>query len=85
MSIKTELQKVSEETMRFMRGKYEFNEIGNGKDELKFCDGEETILTIYIRDGYYGFLVNAEGQTVINVADMDGLEAVKFKTGGSET
>lgn len=36
MSNKTELQKVSENTMCFMRGKYVLDEVGNGKDELKF-------------------------------------------------
>lgn len=29
------LEKVSHETMVFMRGKYRLDEIGNGKDELK--------------------------------------------------
>jgi hypothetical protein len=32
------LQKVSEETMIFMRGKYTFDEIGNGTDKLTFCE-----------------------------------------------
>lgn len=57
MSDKTELQKVSEETMRFMRGKYVLDEVGNGKDELKFRRGGKTVLTIYIRDDHYDFLV----------------------------
>ena len=74
MSIKTELQKVSEETMRFMRGKYEFNEIGNGKDELAFLDGGEAVLTIYIRDGYYDFAIEQE---VIRIADLNALEKAK--------
>ena len=43
--------------MRFMRGKYVCDEVGNGKDELKFRRGGKTILTIYIRDGRYDFLV----------------------------
>ena len=30
------LKKVSEETMRFMRGNYVLDEVGNGKNELKF-------------------------------------------------
>jgi formylmethanofuran dehydrogenase subunit E len=54
---KTELQKVSEATMRFMRGKYVADEVGNGEDELKFRRGGKTILTIYIRDDRYDFLV----------------------------
>lgn len=54
---KTELQKVSEEAMRFMRGKYVADEVGNGKDELKFRRGGKTILTIYIRENRFDFLV----------------------------
>lgn len=57
MNIKTELQKVGEETMRFMRGKYVLDEVGDGKDELKFRKSGKTILTIYIRDDRYDFLV----------------------------
>lgn len=57
MSEKTMLQKVSEETMRFMRGKYLLDEVGNGKDELKFRRGGKTVLTIYIRDDRFDFLV----------------------------
>ncbi len=57
MSEKTELQKVSEETIRFLRGKYVLDEVGNGKDELKFCKEDETLLTIYIRDDRYDFLI----------------------------
>ncbi len=47
MSEKTELQKVSEETMRFMRGKYVLDEVP-GKyyeiDCLKFRQGKQTYL-----------------------------------------
>ncbi len=57
MVTKTELQRVSEETMRFMRGKYVADEVGNGKDELKFRRSGKTILTVYIRDNRYEFLV----------------------------
>lgn len=57
MSKKTELQKVSEETMRFLRGKYVLDEVGNGKDELKLRRGGKTVLTIYIREDRYDFLV----------------------------
>jgi len=53
----TELEKVSEATMRFMRGKYVCDEVGNGKDELKFRRAGKTVLTIYIREGRYDFLV----------------------------
>lgn len=57
MSGRTMLQKVSEETMCFMRGKYLLDEVGNGKDELKFRRGGKTVLTIYIRDDSFDFLV----------------------------
>jgi hypothetical protein len=57
MENKNKLEKVSEETMRFMRGKYVLDEVGNGKDELKFRRGSKTILTIYIREDRFDFLV----------------------------
>lgn len=53
----TELQKVSDKTMRFMRGKYVLDEVGDGKDELKFRRSGITVLTIYIRENHYDFLV----------------------------
>lgn len=46
----TILEQVSHETMVFMRGKYRLDEIGDGKDELKFKQGSRTIVTIYIRE-----------------------------------
>ena len=51
------LKKVSEETMRFMRGNYVLDEVGNGKNELKFRRAGKTVLTIYIREDHYEFLV----------------------------
>lgn len=57
MSEKTMLQNVSEETMRFMRGKYSLDEVGNGKDSLRFCQGNRTILTILIREDHYDFRI----------------------------
>lgn len=57
MNKKNELQKVSEEIMRYMRGNYVLDEVGNGKDELKFCKGGKTVLTIYIREDHYDFLI----------------------------
>ena len=38
-------EQISHETMVFMRGKYRLDEIGDGKDELKFKQGQKTILT----------------------------------------
>ena len=52
-----QLKKISVETMRFLRGKYALDEVGNGKDELKLQCGRKTILTIYIRDDRYDFLI----------------------------
>jgi hypothetical protein len=55
-----ELQKVSEETMRFMRGKYRLDEVP-GKyydiDCLKFRQGKKTILSINLHDDRYDFQV----------------------------
>lgn len=53
----TELEKVSHETMKFMRGKYRLDEIGDGKDELKFRQGQKTILTIYVHEDRFTFLI----------------------------
>lgn len=35
------LEKISHETMMFMREKYCLDEIGDGKDELKFKQGKK--------------------------------------------
>lgn len=53
----TELEKVSHETMKFMRGKYRLDEIGDGKDELKFKQGQKTILTVYTHEDRFTFLI----------------------------
>ena len=53
----TELEKVRLETVKFMRGKYRLDELGNGKNELKFKQGQKTILTVYIHEDKYTFLV----------------------------
>lgn len=53
----TILEQISHETMVFMRGKYRLDEIGDGKDELKFKQGAKTILTVYIHDDRYTFLI----------------------------
>ncbi len=56
----TELEKVSEETMRFMRGKYKLDEVP-GKyydiDCLKFRQGKKTILSINLHENYYDFQI----------------------------
>ncbi|HBN82957.1 MAG TPA: hypothetical protein DDZ89_03865 [Clostridiales bacterium] len=60
MNVPTELQKVSEETMRFMRGKYVLDEVA-GKyydiDCLKFRQGKKTILSINIHEDRFDFQV----------------------------
>ncbi len=43
--------------MVFMRGKYRLDEIGDGKDELKFKQGKKTILTIYTHEDRFTFLI----------------------------
>lgn len=51
------LDKISHETMVFMRGKYRLDEIGDGKDELKFRQGQKTVLTVYIHEDRFTFLI----------------------------
>ncbi|MBQ9135805.1 MAG: DUF3788 family protein [Lachnospiraceae bacterium] len=51
------LEQISHETMVFMRGKYRLDEIGDGKNELKFKQGQKTILTVYIHADKYTFLI----------------------------
>ena len=43
--------------MVYMRGKYCLDEIGDSKDELKFKQGKKTVLTVYIHDDRYTFLI----------------------------
>ena len=72
MSEKTELQKVSEETMRFMRGNYVLDEVP-GKyydiDCLKFRQGKRTILSINIHEDHYDF------QIIFGKAEREKFEA----------
>lgn len=51
------LEKISHETMVFMRGNYRLDEIGNGKNELKFKQGKRTFLTVYIHEEKFVFLI----------------------------
>lgn len=53
----TVLEQISHETMVFMRGKYRLDEIGNGSDILKFIQGKRTIVTIYIHEDKFTFLI----------------------------
>ena len=72
MSKQTQLQKVSEETMRFMRGKYVLDEVP-GKyydtDCLKFRQGKKTILSINIHKDHYAF------QVIFGKAERERFEA----------
>lgn len=74
MSKKPELQKVSEETMRFMRGKYRLDEVADKYydiDCLKFRQGKKTILSINIHDDRYDF------QLIFGKAEREKFEAVR--------
>lgn len=51
------LEQISHEAMVFMRGKYRLDEVGDGKDELKFKLGKKTILTVYLHDDRFTFLI----------------------------
>lgn len=53
----TQLEQISHAFMKFMRGKYRLDEIGDGKDELKFKQGQKTIVTVYIHEDRYTFLI----------------------------
>lgn len=68
----TELEKVSEETMRFMRGKYKLDEVP-GKyydiDCLKLRLGKKTILSINIHEDHYDF------QIIFGKTERDKFEA----------
>jgi len=69
-------KKVGGEAMRFLRGKYALDEVGNGKDEVAFRDGEQTVLTIRIQKNRYEFLFD---DACIPVADLNALELAKEK------
>ena len=51
------LENIGHETMVFMRGKYRLDEIGDGKDELKFRQGQKTVLTVYTHEDRFTFLI----------------------------
>lgn len=53
----TELERVSHAVMVFMRGKYRLDEMGDGKDELKFRQGKKTVLTVYSKEDRFDFMV----------------------------
>ena len=65
------LKNISEEIMIFMRGKYTFDEIGNGKDELAFCENGEAIFKIRLYDDRYDFYINDKCISVINLETLN--------------
>ncbi len=67
----TDLDKVRYETVKFMRGKYRLDEVGDGKNELKFKQGKKTILTIYIHEDKYTFLI------IFGKAEREKFELIK--------
>ena len=72
MPEKTMQQRISEETMRFMRGKYVLDEVP-GKyydiDCLKFRQGKRTIFSINIHEDHYDF------QIIFGKAEREKFEA----------
>jgi len=74
MNASEELKKVSEETMRFMRGNYVLDEIGDGVDKLEFCENGEAFLTIRTWDDHYDFCIDGK---CVPVAGLQALESAK--------
>ncbi len=74
MEKRTELQKIKEEVMRFMRGKYVLDEV-LGKyydiDCLRFRQGKKTIVSIHLHKDYYDF------QIIFGKAEREKFEAIK--------
>jgi len=71
---KENLQQISENIMIFMRGKYALDEIGDGKNELAFCENGNIIFTIRIYKSRYDFLIDDQ---CISVSDLETLDTVK--------
>lgn len=74
MSKKTKLQKVREEIMRFMRGKYVLDEVlGKYYDKncLRFRQGKKTIVAIILHEDHYDF------QIIFGKAEREKFEAIK--------
>lgn len=51
------LEKISYETMRFMRGNYCLDEIGDGTNALKFKDEDKTVMTVYVHEDKFTYLI----------------------------
>jgi hypothetical protein len=74
MGKENEFQKVREETLRFMRGKYALDEV-LGKyydiDCVRFRRGKKTIVSINLHEDHYDF------QLVFGKAEREKFEAMK--------
>ena len=70
------MKKVSEEIMRFMRSKYALDEIGNGADELIFCEQDDILLKIRIYNDHYDFYIDND---CISVMNLETLESIKLR------
>ena len=68
------MRKISQETMIFMRGKYLFDEIRNGINELAFYNKNDLILKIGINYDNFKFYINDQ---CIHVNDIETLNTVK--------
>ena len=80
------LEQISHETMVFMRGKYCLDEIGNEIDELKFKQGQKTILTIYThkdRSVSYTHLDVYKRQFLLGV--MGGVKTESIRLPGAQS
>ena len=70
----SKLQQAEVETMRFIRGKYMLDEIGDGDDTLAFCENGKTFFSIRIYLDRYDFHI---GDKIITVIDLETLKAAK--------
>ena len=81
MNIKTELQKVNEEIARFIYGKYIVDQVGNGKDEVKFQCGDVMIAKILIhKDGYDFYINNSPPITVRCLKELETVKEIILQT-----
>lgn len=67
----TELDMIKLETVKFLRGKYKLDEVGNGVDQIKFKQGQKTIVTIAVHADKLNFLV------IFGKAEREKFDAVR--------
>lgn len=71
-----EFDKVTQETVKFMRGKYRLDEVaGMYYDNpcIRFKQGQKTIVTIILHDDHYDFLI------VLGKAEREKFEAARHE------